>query len=145
MNCSEKGSDNLNALLRGEIAATETYQQAIEKMSDSPSVGGLRRMHEEHREAANLLRQHVRECGGEPDQSSGAWGTWASLVEGTAKLFGQSAALKALKEGEEQGIHDYEEALEDPNLATESRTFIQSTLLPRTREHVATLDQMMAS
>src|SRR3954453_8494898 len=60
----------VNDLLEGELAATETYQQALAQVGDEPGAEELRRIHVEHREAANRLRQFVRELGGEPAQSS---------------------------------------------------------------------------
>src|SRR5262245_16098893 len=94
----------LNSLLRGELAATETYQQAEAKLGDGPGADELRQIHAEHRWAANELRKYVHRFGGQPDQSSGAWGAFAKSVSGAAKLLGNTAALKALKEGEESGI-----------------------------------------
>ena len=137
-------TDNLNSLLRGELAATETYQQALAKVGTETWAAPLRKIHEDHRAAANTLRQHVHGFGGKPDQDSGAWGAFAKTVEGTAKLFGNTAALKALKEGEEHGIHTYEDALLDQDVAEECKTLIRSTLLPQTREHIATLDRLKA-
>src|SRR5687767_7460215 len=97
--------DTLNSLLRGEIAATETYQQALAKIGNEPGGADLRRIHAEHRDTANALRKHVHIFEDKPDQGSGAWGAFAKAVEGVAKLFGNTAALKALKEGEEHGLH----------------------------------------
>jgi len=143
MQATQECVKTLNSLLRGELSATETYQQAMEKLKDAPGNSQLRQMHVEHREAANTLRQHVHGCGGKPDQGSGAWGTWAKLVEGTAKVFGNKAALKALKEGEEHGLKEYEAALKDDSLPAECRTLVQSQLLPQTRNHIAALDRLM--
>jgi len=106
-------TDTLNGLLRGELAATETYQQAIAKVTKGPGATELRQIHVEHREAANTLRQHIRHLGDKPDQGSGPWGAFAKAVESTAKIFGNAAAIKALKEGEETGVKDYEDALQD--------------------------------
>jgi uncharacterized protein (TIGR02284 family) len=135
--------DTLNSLLRGEIAATETYQQALDKVSDEPEAVHLRRIHGEHRDAANTLRQHIHQFGGQPDQGSGAWGTFAKAVAGTAKIFGDTAALKALKEGEEHGLKEYEEALEEGDLPMECQTLIRTQLLPQTRDHIAILNRSM--
>jgi uncharacterized protein (TIGR02284 family) len=135
--------DTLNSLLRGELAATETYQQAMEKVGNDAGAAGLRQIHVEHREAANALRQQVRSFGGKPDQDSGAWGTFAKAVEGTATVFGNTAALKALKEGEEHGMNSYENALEDEDLPLECQQLISRTLLPQTRQHIATLNSLM--
>jgi hypothetical protein len=62
-------------------------------------------------------------------------------VQGAAKLFGAKAAIKALKEGEEHGIHDYEDALEDERVPAEVKELISTTLLPRTRAHLPVLDR----
>ena len=134
--------DTLNSLLRGELAATETYQQAIAKYGSDKGIEDLRRIHVEHREAANTLRQHVHKMGGKPDQGSGAWGAFAKAIEGTAALIGNAAALKALKEGEESGISSYESALKK-TLPEECSTLIGGSLLPQTRAHVPVLDRLM--
>ena len=41
----QKNNETLNRLLRGEIAAVETYQQAIAKLGAAPQVAELRNMH----------------------------------------------------------------------------------------------------
>lgn len=144
MRATDEGIRHVNSLLRGELAATETYQQALAKLQASQDVE-LHRIHAEHREAANTLRKHVHECGGKPEQGSGAWGTWAKLVEGTAKVLGETATLKALKEGEEQGMKEYQEAADADDLSAECRGLIRNQLLPQTREHIATLDRLMTT
>src|SRR5438067_10979268 len=135
----------LNQLLRGELAATETYQQAMAKVSSGPGATDLRQIHEEHRDAANTLRQHVHSHGGKPDQGSGAWGTFAKAIEGAAKVFGNTAALKALKEGEEHGLKSYEKALGDDSLPEECKNLIRTKLLPHTRAHIPILDRLMTA
>jgi uncharacterized protein (TIGR02284 family) len=145
MQAKKEEIDCLNSLLRGELAATVTYQQALARVGAEAGATELRRIHDEHRAAANTLRQHIHEVGGQPDQHPGAWGAWARLVEGTAKIFGDTAALKALKEGEEKGAHDYEKALDDKALPEQSRTLIHTDLLPRTQEHVVLLDGLMGA
>jgi uncharacterized protein (TIGR02284 family) len=140
----DKSVDQLNSLLRGEISAVETYQQAIEKVGDEHAgdAAALRAIAQEHGEDARALREAIEQLGGEADDSSGAWGAWAKTVQGVAKLFGDASALKALKEGEEHGLKDYEEAVDDVDDA--SRTLIVSRLIPNQKRHIATLDGMMA-
>jgi hypothetical protein len=132
----------LNALLRGEMAAVETYEQALEKLRDTKAGPELEHMLSEHRDAVHTLRQHIGDRGWEPDQSAGVWGTFAKAVEGTAKMFGARAALKALKEGEEHGVKQYREAL-DGVLPTGSHTVV-SALLDQTQAHIAALDRLLA-
>jgi len=142
---AQTSTDTLNSLLRGELAATETYQQALAKVDDEPGAAELRRIHLAHREAANTLRQHVRSHGGEPEHGSGAWGVFAKAVEGTAKVFGNTAALRALRQGEQSGLSSYEDALNDESLAPDCKNLIRNTLLPQAREHIAVLDRLIQS
>jgi uncharacterized protein (TIGR02284 family) len=140
---TEKTVENLNSMLRGELAATETYQQALEKVGNEAGASDLRTIHAHHREAANEFRKHVHHFNGKPDQGSGAWGAFAKAVTGTAKIFGSTAALKALKEGEEQGISSYETALKDPQLPQECLTLVTNSL-SHCRSHITVLDRLMA-
>lgn len=143
MTTATNAIDVVNSLLRGELAATETYQQALDKVSAEPEAMRLREIHREHREAANELRICIRNHGAVPDHGSGAWGSFAKAVEGTAKVFGNAAALKALKEGEELGVNNYRQALDEQELPADCRTLITSRLLPQTQRHVATLDSLI--
>ncbi len=77
--------DTLKSLHRGEIAATETYVQALEHLEHDMDVLTLEAIRNDHREFANELRKYVHEVGDEPDQSSGTWGHWAKAVEGGAQ------------------------------------------------------------
>jgi len=139
----------LNSFLRGEISAAETYRMAIDKVgttADDPrteNVGLLREIQEEHGRAAQALRDRIRELGGEPSDSSGAWGAWAKFTQGTANLFGDSSALKALKEGEEHGMKDYNEGLDDIDLT--SAELVQNQLIPAQQKHINLLDQLINS
>lgn len=137
-------TDTLNSLLRGEISAVETYRQAEEKFAGEAEAAQLRQLGQEHSSAVSQLRQHVHQKGGDASDTSGAWGTFAQIIEGGAKLFGKTAALKALKEGEEHGVNSYESALEDKALPTDCRALIRDTLLPRCRQHIDQLDRLMA-
>ncbi len=134
----------INSLLRGEISAAETYRMAIEKVADGDAAAHaqlLEQMQQEHGRAAQELRERIRSLGGEPSESSGAWGAWAQTVQGTMNLFGDAAALKSLKEGEEHGLKDYQEALDDTDPLTAS--LIQSELIPNQQKHIELLDQLI--
>lgn len=145
-NDSGEAVRQLNSLLRGEISAVETYTMAMDKVADSDQVamdkvGLLREIASEHGQAAQLLRQQIRQLGGEASDSSGAWGAWAQTIQGTANLFGDTTALKSLKEGEEHGLKDYEEALDDVD--DSSRALIASQLIPQQQRHLSLLNQLI--
>lgn len=136
---------DISYLVKDELAAVETYRQALEKVGGGPAGLDLRRIEAEHEEAARLLQKRMRDMGRNPPDTPGLWGAFAEAVEGAAKLFGPKAAIKALKEGEEHGIHDYEDALGDEAVPAEVKELISTTLLPRTRAHVPVLDRHLAS
>jgi len=135
----------LNSLLRGEMSAIETYRMAIDKLkgSNEPGLAELQAMRRDHRDAADSLWQLLERKGEQPSEGSGAWGAFAKAVEGTARLFGNAAALKALKEGEEHGLKDYEDALHDDSLPVEARAKIQG-FIGRQRAHIQVLDRLIA-
>src|SRR5947208_5035129 len=135
--------DVLNALLRGEVAAVETYDQVIAKFSGQPQAAELQRIRDEHTEAAAVLRERVRHFGGDPSEGSGVWGKLTAAITGTAKIFGPAAALGTLKQGEEYGIGQYENALTDPEIDSEDKDLIRHRLLPRCHGHVSSLDRMI--
>jgi uncharacterized protein (TIGR02284 family) len=140
-----EATSTLNSLLRGEMAALQTYGQVFEKLkdSDAPGVEAFHQLRRDHRDAAEALQRFVQVKGDEPSRDSGPWGAFAKTVTGTAKLFGNTAALKALKEGEEHGVKEYQDALDDQSLPSEARSLIRDTLLPRQRQHVQTIDRLM--
>jgi demethoxyubiquinone hydroxylase (CLK1/Coq7/Cat5 family) len=125
---NQKTVDTLNEFLRGEISAVETYRQAIEKLSGSAHRIQLEEGRRSHELRVTKLQEQIRRLGGEPSQGSGAWGAFAKLVEGGAKVFGEAAAVAALEEGEDRGLKLYRGDLSalDPS----SRQFVQSDLLP---------------
>ena len=134
--------DTLNELLRGEMAAIETYRQALEVVEDGEPAETLRALRGHHRDAADILWHHVEAHGGQPSEGSGAWGTFAKAVEGTARLLGNRLALKALKEGEEHGVQKYEQALRG-GLPLDCELLIRETLLPRQRQHLPLLNGLL--
>jgi len=138
-------TDAMNSLLRGELSAIESYDQALEKFPDEPAIAELRLIRREHFNASCELRDRIRAYGGDPAETSGAWGVFASAVAGTAKAFGWKAELAALKQGEEHGINSYESALDNEDIAHECRDMIRGELLPMCRQHAAALTQIIAA
>ena len=144
---TEEACRQLNSFLRGEISAAETYRMAIDKAADSDknsaNLGLLREIQEEHGRAAQAIRDRIRELGGEPSDSSGAWGAWAKFTQGTANLFGDTSSLKSLKEGEEHGLKDFEEGVDD--IDASSAELVQNQLIPAQRRHISLLDTLISA
>lgn len=131
-----------NKLLRGEISAIETYQQALEKFTDSPHRGTIEGILDDHRKSADALRKHIADMGGVADTDSGLWGGFAKAVEGAAKLMGDSPATAVLKQGEEHGISEYKEAINNPEVMADAKVMYRDTLIPRLQKHIAVLESI---
>ncbi|MGH8602366.1 MAG: DUF2383 domain-containing protein [Gammaproteobacteria bacterium] len=145
----ESRADSLNQLLENELSSVETYQQALDKFrpeGDHETLGTYRQLkaiHQDHQDAVSKLKTQVQQAGGTPTEDSGAWGAWAKIIMGSAKLLGDKTALGALKQGEESGVNDYQEALGEETVPSEAKSLIQTTLLPRQQAHVAELDGLI--
>jgi uncharacterized protein (TIGR02284 family) len=124
--------EQLNEFLRGEISAVETYQMALSKVDDISTVRDELLVNlKSHQDRVMLLQDAIRQCGGEPATSSGPWGVFAKAVEGGAKLFGKKAAISALEEGEDHGLSDYRDELEDKDLDFQWQSLVRERLLPQ--------------
>jgi len=143
MNPRDEEEKLLNAMIKGERAAVETYKQLIEKViTGLPEAEELEHIVADHEEAVNRLTRHLEELEIKPAEDSGLWGVWAKIVEKVSGSFGASAALKALEEGERIGIGEYEDAVRDKALDEEARTIIRTFLLPRSKAHLPVLDRV---
>ena len=80
--------------------------------------------------------------GGTPDTDSGAWGTFATAVQGAANLLGENSALASLKQGEEHGKKAYEEALADDEVIPACKAIIRDELLPRVNRHLDWVEKL---
>jgi demethoxyubiquinone hydroxylase (CLK1/Coq7/Cat5 family) len=134
----DKCVDALNKLFRGELSAVETYRMAIDRVKDTGYQRVLRENLSAHEMRVNLLRNQIVKLGGTPSQGSGAWGTFAKLVQGGAGVFGEDAAISALEEGEDTGIRDYRDSDNLSDLDTDSLQLVNNQLLPaQERTHAA--------
>ncbi len=86
----EEFVSQLNSILRGEIAAAETYAMAIEKMIEEGREPGhvalFCALRQEHLHAAQSIRGRIAAMGGMAEANSGAWGAWAKFAIGTARF-----------------------------------------------------------
>ncbi|OAH96989.1 hypothetical protein A1353_23680 [Methylomonas methanica] len=140
--------DTLNKFLKDELSAMETYQQVQAKLSEDAELGeskDLTPIFEDHKEAVSSLQTLISQLGGTPSADSGAWGTWAQIVQGGANLLGKEAALQSLQSGEKSGADAYAEALEKTELPVEIRSLIETKLLPAQQAHIRTLDRLLAA
>ncbi|AUX40208.1 ferritin [Sorangium cellulosum] len=130
--------EQLKSFCRGEIAAVETYRQAIAATNEEWLAQELQRNLASHEARVTMLRRRIEELGGDPPASSGPWGAFAKVVEGTAvAIGGPKAALSALVEGEDHGLKDYRDDLEE--LDCESHVLVRDVILPQQVSTLRTL------
>ncbi len=130
----------LNSLLRSEISATESYAQALPRFASDVEV--LREIAREHGQAVSDLRAAIQSVGGVPEETSGVFPSLPpKAVQGPARVFGEAAALKALKDVEERGLGDYQDALKRLNgTATD---WISDTLIPAQIKHISHIADLL--
>ena len=132
---------HLNALLRGELSAVETFQHVIAKFgTDAPfELGDCLRSHQVRVEKLSV---RISDLGGQPADGSGLWGSIARLFEGSASLFGRKSALAALEEGEDHGLAQYRALINDLELDASSRRLLEIELQPEQRKTHDTIREL---
>ena len=120
--------DQLNAFLRDELSAVETYQQCLRKIDRPQITSGLTDLQRSHQKRVTMLSQRVQELGGTPETDSGMWGSFSKLVQGGAAMFGEKSALSALEEGEDRGVKNYQSGAD--KLSPANKMFINTSIIP---------------
>lgn len=136
----------IEKLLKDELSAMETYQQALEKFRITGGqfmTNSLTPIFGAHKVAVSSLEALITKLGGTPQIDTGVWGSWAKLILEGASLLGKQSAIKVLLEGEKNGVGDYEQALKDNTLSSEVRTLIETKLLPVQQSHIRSLDRLL--
>ena len=131
-----EGTDGLNALLRGELAAVTAYQGALRSAEGRGAVDAaeILRFASGHQRTVAALQGAVREMGGIPASEAGNWGAFALLRE--------TASVRELLDGEEVGLRMYEAT--NGSLEGDARDLVTFELIPRQRKHIAELSAMIA-
>lgn len=104
--------DKLNELLKGEHMAINIYEKTKELQQDTQVANMLAKFESDHKNHAELLTQRINELGGYPDASTGLPGKMADLTSVINSIRGPHQLLKQVYDGEDKGIHAYEERLE---------------------------------
>jgi hypothetical protein len=121
----------LNSFLRGELSAAETYRLALDRLAQSDFRPSLVQCTRSHEERARLLTEAILGRGGEPADSSGAWGSLVRMLERSAASISETAAIAVLEEGEDHGRDDYLRDLD--NLEPSARQLVEFAILPEQR------------
>lgn len=132
----------LNGMLRGEMAAVETYNQAIRTIGSAALTAELEKIRDRHQGAVCALRNWVRELREDPSPRSGVWGYFAAAMTGLAGLVGERGLLAALRHGERHGEALYRAGMGNADLPDDFRFLVGSKLLPQCQEHLGRLERL---
>ncbi len=89
----------LDDLIRGEMSAVMAYRQVLKKVKDKADAAKLTSILRNHEIAVSILKKHATADVLEDTKNVGPWGTFVTGYTGSAKIFGDKTALKALRQG----------------------------------------------
>ncbi|HEU4404475.1 MAG TPA: DUF2383 domain-containing protein [Polyangiaceae bacterium] len=122
----------LNAFLRSEMSAAETYHQVLRRATDATTRATLEDCSSSHESRTRRLRDAIELMGGTPASDAGVLGTFAGLAEGAARALGGRATASALARGEARGLREYRDNL--GRLDAQGKELVEDLLLPA-QEH----------
>ena len=134
----------LDDLIRGEMAAVSAYDVAINDLKNGSERSSLVRLRDNHKAAVVKLNKYAKNKPSvkEDVKTVGPWGTFAKAWVKGATLISNNAALTALKQGEEHGIVEYKEALDDSTISNDLKNEIRTSMLPLQEKHILTLKEL---
>lgn len=135
----------LDDLIRGELAALKAYDQALKDVKEPKQREKLQAIRKDHEKAVSKLSKFVASKPEllEDTKEAGPWGEFAKAWTKTRSFVGNDGALKALKDGEEHGIEEYKEALDDDSVPKELKQAIKNDMLPNQKKHMETLNKLI--
>lgn len=134
--------EDLNALLKGELSAVETYSQALDKVENKEIASVLSDCLASHESKVEKLQGAIRNFGGTPESDSGIWGSWAKVLSGGASVFGDDATVAALEQEEDALMSDYEWRL--VRMHGEHRDLVKNDLFPE-QQHIRSVISKLLS
>src|SRR5579871_1980238 len=135
-----KAGEDLNALLKNELSAIETYNQALSKFQDKHGQEVLRGCQQSHIERANKLRTAISKLNEAPTEDIGLGGKFAKLVMAGADKMGDQAIVIALQADEGEWTADYEWRL--VSMHGDHRPLVKEELVPQQKETEEKLSEL---
>ncbi len=135
----------LDELIRGEISAVESFDTVIYRIKDATELKELTQIRQDHQRAVETLRQFEVVDSSVPrnTDSSGPWGTFTTAFAGGASFFGDKAAINALKIGEQHGLKEYQDALNNSAFESKVKEVIRTELIPCQERHLALIENYL--
>ena len=132
--------EDLNALLKNELSAIETYKQALSKFEDKRGAEILKRCQQSHVDRADKLRTAITRLEGKPAEDIGLGGKFGKLVMAGAQKMGDQAIVIALQADEGEWTADYEWRL--VSMHGDHRPMVKDELCPQQKETEEKLSEL---
>lgn len=134
----------LNAVLKGERMAVESYERFIRDTKDENLRREFESFQQDHIRHAGELAARITELGGRPEGDTGVAGSMADAYWGIRETLGikQEDILKKAYDGEDKGIAKVEEIIKG-DLDDHSHQLVQR-LLEEDHRHLVRMAHMLA-
>lgn len=133
-------AETVQSMVDAEVGAAEACAVALHRFEGRPEAKELRRIQQEHREAANELRAYKSDV--LPGRARKTWRTLARTIFALAERLSTTAALRSLSKAEDTCFRLYKDAVFEKDVPVECQALIWSTLLPRLEAHRSSLNRL---
>jgi len=133
-------AETVQCMVDAELGAAEACAVALHRFEGKPEAKELRRIQQEHREAANELRLYNHEASS--DRGGKTWRKLARTIFAVAQRLSTSAAIRSLYKAEDACFRLYKDAVFEKDVPVECQALIWSTLLPRLEAHRSSLNRL---
>lgn len=132
----------LNNLIMGETIAADSYRTLARRARNGYQKGQMRRIEQSHRRHIDLLRKRVQQLGGRPGNGAGWPGLMNEAMLNMTAWISPTRALRRVYNGEDKGIHMYEDALEHTPFDPATQKLIKR-IASADHDHLKTLERLL--
>jgi bacterioferritin len=138
----KKNVNELNAYLKGEYMAVDSYEQFIQRVQDNKLKAQFQSIQQDHKRHAMKVAQRIQNLGGKPAAGVGFTGKIAETIS-SVKYLGKDDEflLKQAYNGESKGILMAEEVVKGD--LDKHSTELVNDLLNQDRGHLTTLESFI--
>jgi rubrerythrin len=135
--------NELNAFLKGEHMAIDSYEKYIRDVDDEKIKGELQKIQQDHKQHAIKIAEEIQNLGGKPEKGVGASGKIAEVLSNVKKIGPRDSVtiLKDAYDGENMGINLAAEIVKG-DLESKSSAVIKD-ILDDDRDHLQKLNKMI--
>lgn len=132
--------ENIKEMFQGELAALQAYSKALQAPElSSKDVQRLRKIYENHEQAAKFWQRQSVETGKGVENSSGGWGVIVGHLLSVTKRLNLRATVTGLIAGEKMGRSRYAYLLSQDKIPEGIKHRIREQFIPNQSDHIQTL------